>query len=65
MPISASAETVVLIGDEARRVRPDDDAGHDVADQRRLAQPDGDDGADERHAERRDEVDEQARRFLP
>ena len=40
-PISASCGGQVRVGDEARRERPDHDAGEQIADQRRQPQPGG------------------------
>jgi hypothetical protein len=39
------------VGDEARRSRPDDDGGHEIAHQRRQAQPYRDEAEHEREAE--------------
>ena len=63
-PISASSQRQALVGDEARRVRPDQHAGEQIADQRRHpeavgeraedeGQPQtGDDGGDKRRVMR-------------
>jgi len=44
-----------LVGDVARRERPDDDAGHQVADQRRQFQPVGHGAQDEGQAQADDQ----------
>ena len=50
-PISASCPASAGIGDEARRERTDEDAGDEIADQRRQPQPVGDVAEDERQHE--------------
>ena len=50
-PISASWSAMLLVGDEARRVRPDDDPRQQIADDRREPEAEGDVAADQRRGQ--------------
>ena len=60
-PISASSLRKRLVGDEARRERPDQHAGEQIADQRRDAEPVGESAEDEGQPQTGDDGGDQGR----